>query len=147
MKKLWAGALTYLLIVFPFAIVWHLLVFKSVYDRIGYFNGGDPIFALGFAAILTQGFVLAFLYPRVTRHEQPWAGAFKFGLASGFFLWSSQVLAVTAKHQVSGSGEYVFIESFYFMAQFALIGVAFRYLYATDRQRPDVDAGRSLKPA
>lgn len=49
------GTLAYLVAVFPLAYAWHLVVFKELYDSIGYITRDEPIIALGFGAILFQG--------------------------------------------------------------------------------------------
>ena len=45
------GAGAYLGVTFPLAILWHVVAFRPTYDQLGYFER-DPIFALGFLAIL-----------------------------------------------------------------------------------------------
>ncbi len=59
--KILFGTLGYLLITFPLAFVWHLVLFKETYERLGSYSRQEPIVAFGFGAILRQGVVLSLL--------------------------------------------------------------------------------------
>ena len=52
MKKYLKAGLAYLLVTFPLAVLWHLVVFKETYDALGIFSREEPIVALGFFVIL-----------------------------------------------------------------------------------------------
>jgi hypothetical protein len=123
------AAAAYLAVTFPVAYVWHLVVFKGVYDRLGIFNREEPIVALGFLTIAIQGLVLSYLYPAFYRGGAPAREGLRFGLLMGVFLWSSQVVAAAAKHQVSSLPTWLAIETAYFAAQFILVGLAIGLVY------------------
>jgi hypothetical protein len=123
-RSFWMGALAYLLVTFPFAFAWHLMVFKTTYDRLGIFNRQEPIVALGFLAILVQGLLLSYAFGAFRRGAPSLKEGLKFGLLSGLFLWSSQVIAAAAKHDVRSLPIWIAVETFYFGIQFALVGVA-----------------------
>ena len=74
---------------------------------------------------MLQGALLSFLYPRFVGGEASIAAGVRFALGAGFFLWTSQVLAATAKHHVSSIPLFLGIETAYFAAQFLLVGLAF----------------------
>lgn len=113
-----------MVVTFPLAYTWHLVVFERLYAGLGYF-GQEPIIALGFAAILLQGVLLASLYPRVVGDRPSVAAGVRFGLIAGAFLWTSQVLAHTAKHHVASIPLFLGIETAYFLVQFLLVGLAY----------------------
>ena len=53
----------------------------------------------------------------------------KFGFIMGLFLWSSQVVAAAAKHDVSSLSLWLGIETVCFALQFALVGLAIGLVY------------------
>ena len=59
------GTLAYLLVTFPLAIAWHLVVFKTQYKSIGYIGREEPGFLLGLLSILMQGILLSLFYPKI----------------------------------------------------------------------------------
>ena len=137
-KTFFLGALAYLLVTFPVAYLWHLVVFAGVYDRLGIFNREEPIVALGFLAILIQGFLLSYAYPIFRGKGNTLKEGLKFGWMMGFFLWSSQVLAAAAKHQVSSLASWFAVETLYFAIQFTLVGIALGLVYGSRSPSPAV---------
>lgn len=128
-KTIVVGAMAYLLVTFPFAAVWHLLALKGVYDQLGIFNREEPIVALGFFAMLLQGLLLSYVYPLFYQGGSSVKEGLKFGLLAGLFLWSSQVVAAAAKHQVTSLPLWFAVETTYFGIQFALVGLALGLVY------------------
>lgn len=126
-RRFLIGAGAYVLVTFPLAYVWHLVAFRTLYERLGYFSRDEPIVALGFLAIVAQGLFLAGLYP-FFRRGGGIREAVTFGLLMGFFLWTSQVLAAAAKHPIEPLGTWLTIETVYFAIQFASFGLALGFL-------------------
>ncbi len=116
------GAAAYVLVTFPLAYVWHLVAFRTLYERLGYFTREEPIVALGFLAIVAQGLVLAGLYP-LLRRGRGIGDTVKFALVMGFFLWTSQVIAEAAKHPLEPLATWLAIETLYCAIQFASFGL------------------------
>ena len=133
MKTYLRGALAYLLVTFPLAFFWHLVVFKGIYDELGMYRE-QPIVALGFIAILIQGLFLSYAFPLVYRGPNAVQAGVKFGLLMGLFLWSSQVVAAAAKHEVSSFATWLGIETAYFVVQFAIVGLALGLVYQAKLQ-------------
>lgn len=130
------GAVAYLLVTFPLAYLWHLVAFRGVYDRLGIFNREQPIVALGFLAILLQGFLLSYAYPIFRRPGNALTEGLRFGLLAGLFLWSSQVVAAAAKHQVASLTLWFGVETVYFAIQFALVGLALGLVFGPRESPP-----------
>lgn len=126
--RFWLGALAYVAVTFPVAVVWHVVLLGGTYERIGYF-GREPVFALGFLAIALQGIVLSALYPRFARGRGPLGDGLAFGLVAGFFLWTSQVVAHAAKSAVDPVEVFLAVETAYFALQFALAGIAIGFAH------------------
>ena len=128
--KILVGTLGYAVIVFPLAYFWHLNVFKSTYDKLGYFARDEPIIPLGFLAIIMQGVLLAAIYPLVQLDMNWFAKGLVFGLFAGLFLGSSQIIADAAKRPIEPLSTWFAIEWTYFAIQFALAGLWFGWLYS-----------------
>lgn len=90
------AAVVYPVIVFPLALVWHLVLFKDSHMTFGYFDG-EPNIAVGLASMIIQGVVLALIYPMFKGGRGGSARAFLFAGLLGSFYWTSHVLALVAK--------------------------------------------------
>lgn len=121
-KLVLIGTVTYSIVTFPLAAIWHAVLFRSLYDRFGYFEG-DPSFALGFLTILLQGIILSLLYSRLSLSGGGIAKGLTFAMALGVFFWTSHVLAFVAKQSVRDAPSFVLIESAYLVIQFGLFGI------------------------
>ena len=52
----------YIVVTFILGFVWHLVLFKATYQRLGIFSRiDDPIIPLGLTAMIFQGLILAYL--------------------------------------------------------------------------------------
>lgn len=122
LSKIVLGTLGYLAITFPLAFVWHLVAFKSTYDKLGYITRDEPIVAFGFGAILLQGILLSVIYPRLCRGMSLVGGAFFFATVVGLYHWTIHVLADAAKHKLTSLPVWFGIETLYLAIQFVLAG-------------------------
>jgi hypothetical protein len=127
-----AGAwFAYLVVTFAMGYVWHLVLFKDLYARLAIFSRlDDPVVPLGFAAMLIQGGVLAYLYPKLSGSGPLLLEGLGFGLLMGLFIASSAVLAEAAKQRVSSLSTWLGIETAYYAIQFALAGIAIASVYS-----------------
>lgn len=128
--KILLGALGYAILVVPLAYLWHLKLFKDVYDRLGYFAREEPIIPLGVLAIVMQGIILAAIYPLIQIDVHWFVKGLTFGLVTGLFLGSSQIVADAAKRPIEPVSTWFAIEWTYFAVQFALAGLWFGWLYS-----------------
>lgn len=103
MKRTALAALGYMLVTFPLGFVWHLVLFKDVYEGFGLFRG-EPKFHLGVLAMLIQGVILGAIYPRFRGEGPELASALKFSLTMGLFFASGTVIALAAKTDPVGMG-------------------------------------------
>lgn len=127
--RLALAAVSYVLLTFLIAGTWHLVVFKSLYDRLAIFTRPEPIIPLGVASMILQAAVFSYLYPRYTRGQNPARDGLTFGLAGGIFLGSYAVLADGAKLQVSSLSTWLALEGIYYLIQFPVVGLAFGLIY------------------
>jgi hypothetical protein len=60
--------MSYVLVTLALGFVWHLHVFKKIYQKLAIFSRiDDPIIPLSFAAMLIQGASLVYLFPCLGR--------------------------------------------------------------------------------
>ncbi|MEZ6046251.1 MAG: hypothetical protein R3C11_11920 [Planctomycetaceae bacterium] len=129
LKRIVAGTLLYLLITFPLAYSWHLVLFKQTYDELGYIERDEPIIAFGFLAILLQGILLSVLYPLICSGKSVLGGAVKFLLLAGGYHWTTHVLAAAAKQEIEPLSTWFALETLYLTIQFSLGGLMLAFLY------------------
>ncbi|HAK60787.1 MAG TPA: hypothetical protein DCO77_10460 [Nitrospiraceae bacterium] len=127
-KPILLGTLAYVVVTFPLAIVWHVVIFKSLYLSLGYF-GGEPSFALGFLAIFSQGVLLSVGYPFLTLSGAPVVRGLKYALFMGVFFWTSHVIAYAAKNPLSNAAQFYVLETLYLCFQFGIYGVLIGRIY------------------
>ncbi len=140
-KKFVAGAVAYIVLTFPLAVVWHIVLFEDTYRALGYFAREEPSFVLGFVAIATQGVILSAAYPLLVRQPNTWRENLRFGALMGGFLWSSHVAGDTAKFEISPVPQFFAMETFYLGLQFGLFGVAIWLIHRGVSARPAAPAG------
>lgn len=122
----------YVFVTFAMGFLWHLILFKATYQKLGIFSRiDDPIIPLGLTAMILQGLVLAYLYPFVARSGGTTIiEGLRFGLLMGLFIASSAVFAEAAKQRVSSLTTWLALETLYYALQFSLAGVLIAFCYA-----------------
>ncbi|MEW6272959.1 MAG: hypothetical protein AB1689_27090 [Thermodesulfobacteriota bacterium] len=99
------GTLAYVVPTFALGVGWHLVLFGDVYDRLDV-HRDDLIIPFGFAAMLTQGVIYSWVYPRLLGDRSVARGALLFGAGAGVLQWTLMVLAVAAGLAASGRAEH-----------------------------------------
>lgn len=135
-QKILLGTIGYLLITFPLAYIWHLVLFKETYDRLGSYSRPEPIVAFGFGAILLQGILLSLIYPQLCHGKPLIAGATKFALLIGGYHWTVHVLAEAAKQSIEPLSAWFSLETTYLAIQFLLGGFLFAWVYRNRKHSP-----------
>jgi len=113
---------TYLLLTFPIAALWHLVLFPEVYAAAGLRS--QPLIVLGLLSTVLQAIVVAYLYPRIERGGPPVREGLRFGLAMGAFIGSYGVLAEAGKFEVGPLASWLVYEGLFFLLQWLVIGIA-----------------------
>lgn len=133
-KKFALTTLAYIVLTFVLAFVWHLVLFQSFYDRIGYFGEQEPIIPLGFATIVVQGLVLAYAYPFFQRGGRPLAEAVRVVAVFGVFTASVQVVAAAAKHHAPATAEWFLFEGLFFLVQILVVALVLAWIHRSPKQ-------------
>ena len=129
-KKIVSCWIGYLVITFILGFVWHLVLFESIYKELGvYANIEHPNFALGILSMIIQGGVLASLFPRLYRGQNPLREALSFALLMGLFFGSGSVIAEVAKQNVSSLPLWFLMAGGFTMIHFLLVGLLFGWVY------------------
>ncbi len=126
--KILLGTLAYVIVTFPFAVVWHMVVFKKKYMQWQYF-GEDVKPALGLAAMLVQGVVLSYGFFALHVDHPTLRLGVSYALLMGFFLWSAHVLAAMGKSSKVRNLEFFLMETVYLTVQFVVYGVLLQYIF------------------
>jgi len=142
MKPFVLGCAAYIVVTFPLAVIWHLVLFKTTYDRLGYFSREEPIISLGFLAIAVQGAVLSCVYPFFRWDGSVVKSGLRFGVLLGVYHWSGHVAAAAAKHSIAPLTAWFCIETIYLALQFGLTGLAIALIHQWFT--PDGDGKRML---
>jgi hypothetical protein len=120
-------AVTYLVLTFPIAAVWHLGLFPQ--SMAGPAFRSQPLFVMGLLSTVLQAIVVAYLYPRLQRGGPPVREGLRFALIMGSFIASYGVLAEAGKFEVGPTASWVLYEGAFFVVQWLVIGVALALVY------------------
>lgn len=116
-------ALAYIIPSMILGYTWHLIIFKNLYDKLGIYNRAEPIIPLGFASMIIQGLIIAYLFPYFAKNNYIIGVGIKFSLLMGLFLFSVSTLANGAKIQVSDMQSWLFIQVIFHFVQFSIAGI------------------------
>ena len=128
MKKLVLTTLVYSILTMILGVVWHFGLFKEVYDSLGIYNRAEPIIPLGFASMIIQGAIMAYLYPFFYRGGNPVVQGIKFGLTMGLFMFSVSTLANAAKIEVTSMSTWLMLQVSFHALQFTIVGGAIGWI-------------------
>lgn len=122
-RQFWLAAAAYIVPTFPLGYIWHLSIFKPQYDALGLYRA-DVIIPLGLTAMVVQGLLFAWLYPRLfNTASAAWlSSATKFSLVFGTLAWSFLVLPVAAKYNMTSAPRFIALETAFTALQYAVTG-------------------------
>ena len=131
MVKYSLGVVVTLVIAFATAFIWHLVLFKQLYEQLGVIGRIEPNVPLGFVATLALSLVLAYLYPKVMSQEEngPVRGGIRFGITIGILNIILWVLKFAATQPLASIPMFMAIESTFELTQLTLMGIALGFVY------------------
>lgn len=113
--------LAYLVPTFLLGFVWHLVLFARYYRELAIYRA-DVLIPFGFASMLLQGSICAYVYPRLVSNPESMTDGLKFGSVAALLSWTFTTLAVAAKHPMTSVPRFVGIESAFTVVQFLMVG-------------------------
>jgi len=123
MSKRYALAiLAYLVPTFALGFLWHLVLFKDYYESLAIYRT-DIIIPLGFASILVQSVLFAWIYDRMFAAASSPTGSLllKYAPLGAVLSWSFTTLAVGAKNIMSSVPRFVLIETAFTIVQWLMV--------------------------
>jgi hypothetical protein len=128
-KRLIYATLWYVVLSMVLGMVWHFLLFEELYNSLGIYNRTEPIIALGFASMIIQGLLMAYLYPFYSRNGSSIGKGIRFGLMMGLFLFSVSTLANAAKIEVASMSSWITVQLAFHAFQFIAAGAGIGFIY------------------
>lgn len=122
------GALAYIIVTFPLAILWHMKIFRTKYMQWKYF-GDDVKPILGLCSMIVQGLILSYGYSVLAVDHSSVRAGILYALGMGLFLWSAHVLAAMGKSSAIRHLEFFTMETVYLLIQFGVFGILISYIY------------------
>ena len=126
--KILFGAIAYLIVTFPLAVLWHMKIFRAKYMAWQYF-GEDVKPILGLCSMLVQGVVLSYGYSVLNVAHESLSSGIYYSLVMGLFLCSVHVLATMGKSSKVRNFEFFAMETVYLAIQFLIYGVLISYIF------------------
>ena len=121
-KRYTLSILAYLAPTFALGFVWHLVLFKDYYESLAIYRT-DIIIPLGFASILVQSVLFAWIYDRMFAAASSPTGSLllKYAPLGAVLSWSFTTLAVGAKNIMSSVPRFVLIETAFTIVQWLMV--------------------------
>lgn len=120
-RHFFLNLLAYLVPTFILGYLWHLRLFAPVYDELAMYRK-SVIVPFGFTAMLVQGAIFAWAYPRLVTAPETLSSGFAFGAGAALLSWTFTTLAVGAKHHMTSVPRFLRIETAFTVVQFLLVG-------------------------
>ena len=128
-KKYLFATLAFIIVGFVIAFVWHLIVFKSVYDSLEIYSI-EPIITLGFISFILEGLAFVYIFQFFRRGRKPLQEGLIFGLiVYGVIMGGVGVLAEGAKHATTSLSTWLIVESAFYIITGAFIGIMVGLIY------------------
>lgn len=123
-KMLWR-TLAFVVLSMALGMFWHFVAFHDLYRELGIYNRAEPVIPLGLLSMLTQGAVMACLFPYYRPADAPLRRGLQFAGLMGLFLFSVSTLANAAKIEVSSITAWLAVQSAFHVLQFGAVGVVY----------------------
>jgi len=128
-QKIILATISYLLLTMAIAYPWHMIWFHDLYAGMGAYTRPEPSIPLGMLAMLTQGIVIAYLYPYFYKGGSPVLQGIKFSLIMGVVVYSVMGFAMAAKININPITTFLFYSLVFQLIQFILTGAALGLIY------------------
>ena len=134
-KKYLLATLAFIIVGFVIAFVWHLVIFKSVYESLKIYSI-EPIVPLGFISFILEGFAFVYIFQFFRRGKKPMREGLVFGLlAYGVLMGGVGALAEGAKHATTSLSTWLIIESAFYIITGTILGTLVGLIYGKRPQQ------------
>jgi hypothetical protein len=110
--------------------LWHFILFKDTYEGLEIYNRQEPLIPLGFASMILQSVILAYLF---SYFYKPGSSSYKsgitFSLVMGLFMFSTTTMANAAKIHVASMSTWFLVQIGFHLVQFIATGVLIGFIY------------------
>ncbi len=128
-KKYILATLAFIIVGFTIAFVWHLVLFKAVYNSLKIYSR-EPIISLGFLSFILIGLAFVYIFQFFRRGKNPILEGLVFGLlAYGVLMGGVGVLAEGAKHTVTSLSTWLVLESAFYLVTGMILGMITGMIY------------------
>lgn len=112
------------------AYPWHMVLFHDKYKVWGAVTREHPIMIYGIIAIIIQGLVIGYLYPKLIANTQSTIKlGIKYNLIIGLMTYTAMGFATAAKINIEPSTTFLAYHTVFQFIQFCLTGVALGLIY------------------
>jgi len=133
-NKIILASVSYLVLTLAIAYPWHMIWFHDLYAGMGAYTRPEPSVPLGMLAMITQGIVIAYLYPYYYKGGNPIIQGIKFSLIMGVVVYSVMGFAMAAKIDINPISTFLFYSVIFQLIQFVLTGAVLGLIYGKIKQ-------------
>ena len=128
-KKYVFATLAFIIVGFIIAFVWHLVIFKSIYEALKIYSI-EPIIPLGLISFILEGLAFVYIFQFFRRGKKPIQEGLIFGLVVyGAIMGGVGVLAEGAKHATTSLSTWLIVESAFYIITGAILGAIIGLIY------------------
>lgn len=121
--------ISYIIVTFILAYIWHLVIFGSAYAELGIASlRPEPIFQFGLLAIIVHAAVFTYFFAQFFDPQPNLARALKLSLGLGAVITAYAALSVPAKFEIEPASHYVWLELVFGVIHYSVIGVLYYFL-------------------
>lgn len=128
-RKIILATTSYVVLTMAVAYPWHMIWLHDLYEEMGAYTRSEPIISLGMLSMVTQGIIIAYLYPYYYKGGSPILQGIKFSLVIGAVVYSVMGFAMTAKIDINPISTYLLFNLVFQSIQFVLTGAALGLIY------------------
>jgi len=133
-KKIILATVSYVALTMAVAYPWHMMWFHELYEGMGAYTRPEPSIPLGMLAMLTQGIVIAYLYPFYYKGGSPILQGIKFSFIIGAVVYSAMGFAMAAKIDINPISTFLLYSAIFQLIQFVLTGAVLGLIYGKINQ-------------
>lgn len=121
--------ISYIIVTFVLAYIWHLVIFGSAYAELGKLSlRPEPIFQFGLLAIVIHAAIFTYFFAQFLKPTANLSIALKLSLGLGAVITAYAALSVPAKFEISPASQYVWLELVFGIIHYSVIGVLYYLL-------------------